>query len=362
MSSVNSFSQTSRYQERRDAAVRAAAGRWRDIFISIGIEPRLVDGRARPCPICGGRDRFVFDDKMGRGNYFCRGCGPGDGFALISKYLQCSYPEALAAVEKFCGIVVHSPSSVQESAEQIEPQADLNPDPISKARAAMLALWSEAHPVEQGDPVWNYLLSRGLDPRSAHPEIRTHEGLEYVKQVEDDAAGEHGDDGEEGAEQGKGLRVRTLPVMLSRLTDADGVVINLHRTYLEPEGVKARVARPKKLLRGLPAQGLVRLGGIGQGGAIGIAEGVETALAASILSGRPVWASLGCGNMASIDRLPEGVRDVIVFSDNDEKFAGQAAAYAFAHRWACRGLKVEVRVPPAAGRDWLDELNALSVR
>ena len=84
------------------------------------------------------------------------------GFALISKYLQCSYPEALAAVEKFCGIVVHSPSSVQESAEQIEPQADLNPDPISKARAAMLALWSEAHPVEQGDPVWNYLLSRGL--------------------------------------------------------------------------------------------------------------------------------------------------------------------------------------------------------
>ena len=66
--------------------------------------------------------------------------------------------------------------------------------------------------------------------------------------------------------------------------------------------------------------------------------------------------------MASIDRLPEGVRDVIVFSDNDEKFAGQAAAYAFAHRWACRGLKVEVRVPPTAGRDWLDELNALSVR
>ena len=144
--------------------------------------------------------------RWGAATTSAAGAARATGFALISKYLQCSYPEALAAVEKFCGIVVHSPSSVQESAEQIEPQADLNPDPISKARAAMLALWSEAHPVEQGDPVWNYLLSRGLDPRSAHPEIRTHEGLEYVEQVEDDAAGEHGDDGEEGAEQGKGLR------------------------------------------------------------------------------------------------------------------------------------------------------------
>lgn len=357
MPPLSSLARTARLQERREAAVRAAAGRWRDIFVSVGIAPLLVDGRARPCPICGGRDRFVFDDKKGRGDYFCRGCGAGDGFALIGKYLQCRFPDALRVVESFCGVIPRIVGDVRDETGAGNSGADAG----DRAREAMLRLWSEAHPVEKGDPVWNYLLSRGLDPRRAHPEIRTHEGLEYVEEVDTDEGGTAKDAAASEAvvETAGRVRVRTLPAMLARLTDAEGVVVNLHRTYLEPEGVKARVSRPRKLLRGLPAQGLVRLGGMPQDGVIGIAEGIETALAAAFLSGYPVWATLGCANMAAIDRFPESVREVTVFADNDEKFAGQAAAYAFAHRWACRGMNVEVRIAPRTGCDWLDELGAL---
>ncbi len=332
--------------QRRDVAVRAAQGRWREIFVSCGIDGRLVDGKGRPCPLCGGRDRFSFTNKFGRGDYFCRNCGHGDGFDLVAAYLQCSFPEALRTVERFCAI--EPPEFPQGSASRgetggntggetggEEPGAQKSPE--DAARENMLRIWAEAHPVREGDAVWKYLAGRGLDPARAHPEIRTHEGLPYHSARAD---------GE------------TFPVMLSRITNHEGIVINLHRTFLSPEGGKASVEHPKKLMPGLSTAGVVRLGGIPGNGVIGLAEGVETALGASLLAGMPVWATIGCGNMAAIDKLPEGVREVVVFADNDEKYAGQAAAYAFAHRWACRGLSVHVMVPPNPGEDWLDVWNA----
>ena len=58
---------------------------------------------------------------------------------------------------------------------------------------------------------------------------------------------------------------------------------------------------------------------------------------------------------------PAGVGHVIIFADNDENFAGQAAAYRAAHRLALRGIEVEVVTPPAAG-DWLDHLIQTKLR
>ena len=50
---------------------------------------------------------------------------------------------------------------------------------------------------------------------------------------------------------------------------------------------------------------------------------------------------------------PGGVREVIVFADNDTNFAGQAAAYRAAHRLKLKGFEVEVCIPQEPG-DWLD--------
>jgi putative DNA primase/helicase len=89
---------------------------------------------------------------------------------------------------------------------------------------------------------------------------------------------------------------------------------------------------------------------------LGIAEGVETALAALELFGIPTWATLSDAGMKAFDP-PSRVRQLHVFADNDPNFAGTAAAYSVAQRLSRAGLKVDIHVPPRAGSDWLDVLN-----
>ena len=41
----------------------AAHGRWPEILAALGIDPAALRNRHGPCPGCGGRDRFRFDDN-----------------------------------------------------------------------------------------------------------------------------------------------------------------------------------------------------------------------------------------------------------------------------------------------------------
>ena len=65
---------------------RAAEGRWREIAEAAGIPEVHLEKEGRPCPLCGGRDRFSFFRKRTDGRWFCRGCGYGDGIALIQRF------------------------------------------------------------------------------------------------------------------------------------------------------------------------------------------------------------------------------------------------------------------------------------
>ena len=69
------------YQRRIDDAKARAHGRWPEILLHLGLEPRMIKKRANmPCPFCGGEDRFQFTDKFREGNYHCRSCGAGGGY------------------------------------------------------------------------------------------------------------------------------------------------------------------------------------------------------------------------------------------------------------------------------------------
>ena len=61
----------------------AAAGKWSGLLLGFGLTERQLSGKHCPCPICGGNDRFRFDDKDGRGTFFCSHCGAGDGVSLV---------------------------------------------------------------------------------------------------------------------------------------------------------------------------------------------------------------------------------------------------------------------------------------
>ena len=102
-----------------------------------------------------------------------------------------------------------------------------------------------------------------------------------------------------------------------------------------------------------------------------MAEGIETALAVTEMTGIPCWATVTAGLMAEFVP-PPGIKRVTIFADKDSpsKFHpsghGQEAAKALAERlWKC-GIQAGVELPPGdipegrKGIDWLDVLEGIN--
>ena len=148
------------------------------------------------------------------------------------------------------------------------------------------------------------------------------------------------------------------PVMLALFVGPDRAKHTIQYTYLDTNGRKAEVPKPRKLAPAqIPHGGAVRLAASAD--TMGISEGVETALAATKMFDVPVWSALSAGGLIKW-QPPVGVRHVIVFGDNDANATGQAAAWALAHRLMAEGLHAEVRIPDEAGTDWNDVLEGVA--
>jgi putative DNA primase/helicase len=81
-----------------------AKGQWKMILKSIlNLSDLQLSKKGQPCPMCGGKDRYSFTDKYQRGDYYCRGCGPGNGWTLIKNLTGCSFREALDLVGDYLG-------------------------------------------------------------------------------------------------------------------------------------------------------------------------------------------------------------------------------------------------------------------
>jgi putative DNA primase/helicase len=83
---------------------QAATGRWPEILQSAGIGGEYLKNQHGPCPACGGKDRFRFDDIEGRGTFICTQSGAGDGFKLLELYLKTDFEGAARFVEGYLGI------------------------------------------------------------------------------------------------------------------------------------------------------------------------------------------------------------------------------------------------------------------
>src|SRR5262249_10211749 len=108
-----------------------------------------------------------------------------------------------------------------------------------------------------------------------------------------------------------GLR---LPAIIAAIEVPQGAVSAIQRVFIRPDGLgKADVASPKLSLGPL-GHGAVRLAPASE--VMGLCEGWETGLSALQLHGLPTWSSLGASRMQRV-WLPEIVRKVVIFADND---------------------------------------------
>jgi putative DNA primase/helicase len=301
-------------QQLKPRTADEAVGRWPGILQALGVDSRYLGKRHGPCPICGGKDRYRFDDKEGRGTWFCSQCGSGDGFKLLQRVYGWDFKHAAKEVDRLVGTI---------------PVGAVTPERSDASKlAALKEVWQGSRAVTKDDPVWRYL-NRRLGLEKVPAEIRFHPALK------------HSDGGKH-------------PAMLARMRYPDGSSASIHRTYLTEDGKKAAVSEVKKFMAAPKSlnTAAVMLGDAGV--CLGIAEGIETALAASIRFQMPVWAATNAVLLESWVPL-SGVKRVLIAGDNDPSWTGQAAAYALAKRLVRDGFAVEVRIPDAAGKDWADE-------
>lgn len=130
--------------------VRSAAGRWGEILPALGIElPH--HNKHGACPKCGGKDRFRFDDKNGRGTWFCNQCGSGDGLDLVGLVRGENPSQAAEQVANIVGSVLTADTPTRKE-NQKDPKATLD-DIVARVNA----LHARTQPGESP-----YLVGRGL--------------------------------------------------------------------------------------------------------------------------------------------------------------------------------------------------------
>jgi putative DNA primase/helicase len=295
--------------------LETARGCWHGILPQLGISAKLLRNRHGPCPMCGGKDRFRFDDRDGKGTWICNRCGSGDGAELVKRIKGVGFVEAAAMIEGVAGKVRPSQGK---------------PVPRPTNRAELNRHWSVGRPIELDSVAGRYLNQRcGLETFPTCLRMFEADGMAGGRAAE----------------------------IMAKVTDSVGLPVTLHRTFIPSasNGGKHEWHVDRKFMPGkLPEGVAIRLGhryGRAWGG-LGIAEGIETALSASALFGVTVWAAISAPLLKKW-RPPAGVGKVIIFGDNDENFTGQEAAYALA-RSLVDDVEVEVKIPSIPGWDWND--------
>lgn len=338
-----------------DKCREKAAGRWDSVLETLA--PQLIpalDHKGRrhvACPVHGGKDGFrVFKDVSERGASICNTCGRfSDGFATLMWANGWDFRTTLNEVSKYFGegsSGQYLGAAMRRVPPPKPPAPKTNPETL---RYVLNKVWCESVPITSraAEPARLYLARRGLSI-APQKSLRFHPALMYVD--ENDNKSYH-------------------PGILALVQGADGSAVTLHRTYLTPEGAKADVEAPKRLMS-YPEDrkilgGAIRL--VPAGRVLGVAEGIETAHAVIEGTGLPTWPTVNAWMLAGFVP-PVGVEQLIVFVDKDRPSPqhplghGQEAAKQLVQAAWKRGIKAMAITPAGEipqgekSLDWLDIL------
>ncbi|EOG1846678.1 primase-helicase zinc-binding domain-containing protein [Enterobacter hormaechei] len=285
--------------------VKQACGHWPRILPALGV--KVIKNRHQACPVCGGYDRFRFDDKEGRGTWFCNQCGAGDGLKLVEKVFGMTASEAAGKVDAVTGNLPPVAPEVIATAEA-ETEAD------RKAAAALAVRLMENTRPASGNA---YLTRKGFPDRECPVLTSMHKT--------------------------GGVTFRAGDVVVP-LYDDTGALVNLQ--LISSDGLK-------RTLKGGQVKGACHVieGKKQAGKRLWIAEGYATALTVHHLTGETVMVALSSVNLlslASLARQKHPACQIVLAADRDLNGDGQTKAAAAAE--TCEGI---VALPPVFG-DWND--------
>ena len=250
--------------------------------------------------------------------------------------------DAYAEAAKFTNTPpVETPEQIQDrSARRAERSAEADHEARRKSQAAR-NLWNHRLAIDelQGTPVDLYLAGRGIRGASRWESLRFHPSAWL----------QAGDARHE------------LPAMVAAVSDNEGKVQAVHRTFLEKDGetwdkASRLTGKPRSMLGPTLGYG-VRFGTLRDDGVLVVGEGIETVL--SVLEFRSELPGVACGSAAHLAGFepPEETRRLFIAADRGE--AGMNAADQLQERCKERGIEVIVAPPPEAMNDWNDALQEL---
>ena len=186
-----------------------------------------------------------------------------------------------------------------------EPSRSATPRPVKAPAgtpAAARRLWAASRPMID-TAVASYLAARRIGGANMLTALRYHPRC-YYRPARDDAPDVR----------------RAWPAMIAAVTDGEGEIVGVHRTWLDPAGGKAPVACPRRAMGWLLGNG-VRFGAAGPVMAAG--EGIETILSLRpFLPEMPMIAGLSAVHLGAI-AFPPALQRLYVACDRDP--AGAAA-------------------------------------
>jgi hypothetical protein len=257
------------------------------------------NNRRGPCPRCGGRDRFAISIRKNVFN--CRNCRKGgDVIDLVQFVDNLNFTGAVNALTGNYNNSKPVKHNTHNRAEAYE---------ATQLRKAQW-LWNSSEPIT-GTPAEIYLR-----------DVRGYSGqlpptLRYLP-----AKGSY------------------PPAMIAAFGIPGGKIMGVHFTRLTADGRKADVETPKSFLG--PSAGFpIVLAPPNDLLGLAIAEGIEDALTAHLVTGLGAWAA-GCADrmpaLASI--IPNYVEAVTIFAHEDE--SGQRNAFELAEALDIRGIEVRI--------------------
>lgn len=249
--------------------------------------------------------------------------GEGGGIvALVQSVRSCNTRDAMQWLADFTG------QDRPPSPHRIRPDIEVAQDDRQRIERA-LKIWREAGPAENS-LAEIYLKGRGLVLPSDCIDIRFH---------------------------GQCPRnAERLPAMVSLFRDIrTNEPVGIHRTYLRRDG-SGKAEGQAKMMLGRSAGAAIKISpddAVVNG--LGIAEGIENALAVIGTGWSPVWA---LGSAGAIGRFPvlNGIEALTVFADADQ--AGMKPAKEAAQRWADNGRTAAITAPKNPGKDFNDAIGA----